>query len=146
MSINTTKFRVTKAIATAIVCLCLTPAERASAASLFTSPLTIQTANSGFRAFNCFLTNAGSVVRSGTVEINSGSTVLSAGSYTVAPGDLTGTSAGVFDQTFPLIQAYCKITVNPVKGESDSAAASAIRGSLLVQDPSGNTVASAEAR
>jgi|SRR5882724_4026221 len=144
---NKTNSLATKAIAAAIIGLCLMPTERAIAAALVTSPLTIQTANSGFRGFNCLVTNAGSVARSGTVEIHNGLNVLSAVSYNgLAPGDVSGTSAEFFSTGTPIILAFCKITVDPVSGEKDSVAASAIRGSLLVLDPNGNTVANAEAR
>jgi hypothetical protein len=92
------------------------------------------------------VTNAGSIARTGTIEIDNGLNVLTAASFnSVAPGDLTGISADFFSSGTPAI-AFCKITVNPVKGETDSAAASAVRGSLLVLDPNGNTIANTEAR
>lgn len=141
-----TTYIATNAVAAAVIGLCLMSPAITNAATLATSVLTVVPtgiAGASF-GFNCSLVNVGSVPRTGTVEIREAlsGTVLVASSYNVAPGRATGAA---IDRT-AAVSAYCTMTVDAVSGEKDSAAASAIRGSLLAEDPTGNTVANAEAR
>jgi hypothetical protein len=144
---NNTAFWRTTTVATAINGLCLTLSGAASAADLFTSMLDIQTAKPNPRRVNCQVLNVSSSNRSGTITtIRSDGTVLSRVSYNqVAPGVGTGDSVSVSGPA-SIALVYCHFTVNPLPGENQIHAASAIRASLVLTDQNGNTFANAEAR
>lgn len=113
------------------------------AATLFTSLLSIETANPGkpLSALDCYIVNVSKTPRNGTISIiGADGSPLSFGSYSnTPPGSFTGIHAGVFSTQNPQTLAYCKITVT-------NAPASSIRGSFTRTDQNGNTVVSIEAR
>ena len=108
--------------------------------TLYTSPLTIETANTANYAIYLNILNASSSTRNGTLEILQGDgTVMSNVSYSPLPaGNLTGTAVQAFQNNAQVTLVYGRVTVDDVAGS--------IRANLLLVDAKGNTLASVEAR
>jgi hypothetical protein len=106
---------------------------------LVTPPLLIETANSAQYGVYCNVLNVSSSPRTGTLEIVtfSGVTVNFGGYGNVVPGGGTGIRMESFENVFPVIFLYCRISVD---GEHDS-----IRANLVLADANGNTLVSLEA-
>lgn len=107
---------------------------------LFTPPLSIETANTAKYSVSCYVLNASSSPRSGTLQIvNLDGTPISTASYiSVAPGGGTGIQVQTFQNSAPVTLVYGKITVDD---KPDS-----IRANLVLADAKGDTLVSLDAR
>jgi hypothetical protein len=106
---------------------------------LYSSTLEIPTAANG-AALDCNVVNVGDQPAFGELQIfaGDGSSLAYGGYNDLAPGGATGISVSAFQNPAQVEIAYCRVTL-----ENDDE--SQIRASLLLRDPAGNTLATAEA-